>query len=83
MIAPSTRRRIGDVLLFVDNLLADGFVLIVGVIFFAAKAQGNQVTVTINDYGEAGVEAVLLPLVFAVALAGTAVRLKRGFDRAR
>jgi len=79
----ATRRRIGDVLLFLDNLLADGFVLIVGLIFARAWLAGGAVTVTINDYGEAGIEAVLLPLVFVVALAGTAIRLKRGYDRAR
>jgi hypothetical protein len=74
------RERLGDLILFLDNLLADGFVLIVGIIFFAAFFTNKEAVVRVNEYGEAGVEAIMIPIVFAVAVAGTLIRLKRGYD---
>ncbi|WP_255198004.1 hypothetical protein [Halorarius litoreus] len=47
---------------------ACAFIALFGAVFMAAYANGGSVTVAINEFGEANVEALLIPVASALAL---------------
>jgi hypothetical protein len=73
-----SKRRVEDYVVVFDNMLSDGFALIIALIWFTAWFNGGTATVKINSYGESVPELVLWPVIFAIVFWGTYIRLKRG-----
>lgn len=69
--------RLERLVLLIDNLSADGAVLIVNIVFWWAYASPTDSTiVTINEYGEKLVEIPLLLAWSAVVVWGSWIKLR-------